>query len=59
MAHVYSDGFFSTVSETLVVKLRLELLSGVEEARRDAQPDVQALAASAHKILLMENTSSK
>lgn len=47
------------VSETLVVKLRLELLSGVEEARRDAQPDVQALAASAHKILLMENTGSK
>lgn len=47
------------MSETLVVKLRLELLSGVEEARRDAQPDVQALAASAHKILLMENTGSK
>ena len=37
-----------------MVRLRVELLSGVEEARRDAQPDVQALAASAHKLILME-----
>ncbi|XP_066988430.1 proteasome adapter and scaffold protein ECM29 [Macrobrachium rosenbergii] len=42
------------VSETLVVRLRVELLSGVEEARRDAQPDIQALATSAHKLILME-----
>ncbi|KAG7160614.1 Proteasome adapter and scaffold protein ECM29-like [Homarus americanus] len=43
------------VCETLVVRLRMELLSGVEEARRDAQPDVQALAASAHRMLLLES----
>ncbi|XP_045609918.2 proteasome adapter and scaffold protein ECM29 isoform X1 [Procambarus clarkii] len=42
------------VCETLVVRLRMDLLSGVEEARRDAQPDVQSLAASAHRILLLE-----
>ncbi|XP_071525915.1 proteasome adapter and scaffold protein ECM29 [Panulirus ornatus] len=47
------------VSETLVVRLRGELLSGVEEARRDAQPDVQALAASAHRVLLMEAKDAK
>ncbi|KAK3880878.1 hypothetical protein Pcinc_014654 [Petrolisthes cinctipes] len=42
--------------EVLVVRVRMELLSGVEEARRDAQPDVQALAATAHRYLLMQHT---
>lgn len=46
-------------SEVLVVRLRVELLSGVEEARRDAQPDVQALAASANRILLLETSDPK
>lgn len=47
------------VSEVLVVKLRVELLAGIEEARRDAQPDVQALAATANRILLMETRDTK
>ena len=46
-------------NEVLVVRLRVELLSGVEEARRDAQPDVQALAATANRILLLETSDPK
>ena len=35
-----------------VRRVREELLSAVEEARRDAQPDIQALAAAALKLLV-------
>ncbi|XP_076034919.1 proteasome adapter and scaffold protein ECM29-like isoform X2 [Oratosquilla oratoria] len=41
-------------SEVILGKLRSELLSGVEEARRDAQPDIKALATTAHRILLLQ-----
>lgn len=53
---VVLNGFLERVigSETMIARLREELLSMVEEARRDPQPDIQALAATANKMLLME-----
>ena len=39
-------------SSVLISRIRADLLSSVEEAKRDAQPDVQALANSVYKILI-------
>ncbi|KAB7502624.1 Proteasome-associated protein ECM29-like protein [Armadillidium nasatum] len=39
-------------SSVLVSRVRTDLLSSVEEAKRDTQPDVQALASSVYKILI-------
>ncbi|CAL4121852.1 unnamed protein product, partial [Meganyctiphanes norvegica] len=57
---VVLNGFLERVvgSETLIARLREELLSMVEEARRDPQPDIQAFAATANKMLLMETTET-
>ena len=40
------------MNDILLGKIRSEVISSVEEAKRDTQPDIQALASTINKILI-------